>query len=211
MEYSHLIIMLPGFSMNKDDMVYYKDKINETFPEFKIRYRILSPPMRKITIYNDNKYNAWYDYFTPHCDKEPEINIQHLLQSRRKIHKILDDEILRMKDKRKIYLLGMSQGCCMALDAGMTYNTEIGGIIGFKGHVTSQTLRDFQTKQRVWVCHGLSDKTIFYNFSKRTYGQLRKKNPSLTLLTQENVNHSVPSGIIEQMKRLRFFYLNKSA
>lgn len=207
MEYSHVIIMLPGFTMNKDDMIYYKDKINETFPELKIRYRMLSPPMRKITIYKGQKYNSWYDYLTSHCDKDSEINIQHLFQSRTKIHKILDDEIIRMKDKRKIYLLGMSQGGCMAIDAGVTYKTEIGGIIGFKSHVTSQTLRDFKTKQRLWVSHGLSDKTICYEYSKETYVQLKKINPSLTLLTQENVNHSVPSGIIHQMKSLRLFLM----
>jgi len=55
----------------------------------------------------------------------------------------------------------------LAIDAGIAYNTHIGGIIGFKRHVTSQTLHDFKTKQIIWVCHGLLDKTIFYEFSKK--------------------------------------------
>jgi hypothetical protein len=78
MVYSHLIIMLPGFRMNKDSMMYYKNKINKTFPEFKIRYRMLYPPIRKITINYDHKTNVCYDYLTPHCD------IEHLIESRRK-------------------------------------------------------------------------------------------------------------------------------
>ena len=206
MNYTHTIIMLPGFSMDSEDMEYYQNKINKTFPNFKIRYRILNPPMRKITIYKNQKYNAWYDYLSPHCDTEPNINENQLIQSRSRIHKILDTEI-KKKDKNKVYLLGMSQGCCMALDAGLTYNKQIGGIIGFKGHVTSKTLNDFKTKQRVWVCHGRSDKTIFYEFSKKTYAKLKKINSTLKFLPQKNVNHSVPSGIVEQMKSLKLFII----
>ena len=91
MKYTHIIIILPGFTMDSEDMKYYKDKLTKTFSDFKIKYKILNPPVRKITIYKNKKYNSWYDYLTPHCNKEPIINEEQLLQSRNRIHKILDN------------------------------------------------------------------------------------------------------------------------
>ena len=61
----------------------------------------------------------------------------------------------------------MSQGCCMAIDAGLTYPKTIGGIIGFKGHVISKTFESIQSKPPLWVCHGTIDKTIGYSFAKK--------------------------------------------
>ena len=96
----------------------------------------------------------------------------------------------------------MSQGCCMALDAGLTFPQEIGGIIGFKGHLIKRTLKDLSTNQKVWVCHGFNDKTIFYDFATETYNRLKEKNKDIYLLTQ-NCNHSMVSGIINQMKSIK--------
>ena len=205
MNYTHSIVILPGFTMDAEDMEYYKNKLTQTFPDYKIKYRTITPPLRKITIYKNKKYNAWYDYLTPHCDKEPEINEEQLVKSRNRIHKVLDNEIKLMNDKHKVYLFGYSQGCCMALDAGLTYSTSIGGIIGLKGHVISKTLEDFKTNQSLLIFHGRSDKTIFYEFSKKLYVQLKKMNPKIKFIAQKNVNHSLRSGIINQMKSIKEF------
>ena len=101
----------------------------------------------------------------------------------------------------KVFVIGMSQGCCMALDVGLTFPQKLGGIIGFKGHVIKRTLSDFKTEQDVWVCHGVNDRTIYYDYAKKTYDNLKKKNSNFYLLTQ-NCNHSIPSGIINQMKSI---------
>ncbi len=210
MKYTHSIILLHGFSMNSNDMKYYCDKLDKNFPQYKFKYIIPNAPKRKITIYNNKIYQSWYDYLTPHCDSEPEINNNQLLQIRKKIHKLLDKEINYHKNPSKVFLSGISQGCCVAIDAGITYSQKIGGIFGFKGHVIKRSLKDFSKRQKIWVCHGKNDKTIFYNFAKKTYMNLKKKNPNLKLLTQENVNHSVPSGIIKQIESLlKWFKFDK--
>ena len=206
MKYTHSIILLHGFAMTPSDMEYYVNKINNTFPEFKIKYIIPKAPLRKTTIFKNQKYTSWYDYLTPHCDKEPEINESHLLKTRMKIHKYIQKEINYHNDPTKIFLAGMSQGCCVAIDAGITFNKKIGGIIGFKGHTMSKSIKDFQTIQNIWVCHGENDKTIFYNFAKKSYDVLKKINKSLFLLSQKNINHSTQSGIINQMKSLRKWF-----
>ena len=97
----------------------------------------------------------------------------------------------------------------MALDVGLTYPKKIGGIIGFKGHVIKRTLSDFKTEQDVWVCHGVNDRTIYYDYAKDTYDNLKKKNNTFYLLRQ-NCNHGIASGIINQMKSIQgTFKLNQ--
>jgi len=204
MKYTHSIILLHGFSMNKEDMNYYVNKINDIIPiKCNIKFIIPNAPKRKTTIYDNQLYQSWYDYLTPHCNKEPDINEKHLLQTRYKIHKLIKKEINYYNDASKVFLCGMSQGCCVAIDACITFPETIGGIIGFKGHVISKSYDDFKTQQSLWISHGKKDKTIFWDFAKKTYNLLKKINPDIKIILQENVNHGVHSGIILEMKSLK--------
>jgi predicted esterase len=204
-KYTYTFILLPGFTMEGSDMEYYENKIRSTYPGTIIKFIKPTASKVKVSIYNGKKYNSWYDYYTPNCDKEPIINEQHLINNRIRIHKLLNKEIEYHGEPGKVFLAGMSQGCCMALDAGLTFPQKIGGIIGFKGHLIKRTLKDFILKQKVWVCHGVNDKTIFYDFANETYNNLKEKNEDVYLLTQ-NCNHSMVSGIINQMKSIKEYF-----
>ena len=201
-KYDYSFILLPGFTMDGEDMEYYENKLRDTYPLLTLKFIKPTASKIKISIYNGQKYNSWYDYYTPNCDEEPIINEQQLINNRNRIHRLLYKEIDYHNDPKKVFLSGMSQGCCMALDAGLTFPQEIGGIIGFKGHLIKRTLKDISSKQKVWVCHGFNDKTIFYDFATETYNRLKEKNKNFYLLTQ-NCNHSMVSGIINQMKSIK--------
>ena len=202
-DYHYSFILLHGFTMDGKDMDYYKEKIKQIYPNVNIHFIAPNAPQIPISIYDNEKLNSWYDYYTPNCDKEPEINEEQLIKNRSKIHQLISKEIdYHKNDSERVFLVGMSQGCCMALDSGLTYPKRLGGIIGFKGHIINRTIKDLKEKQKVWVCHGRNDKTIYYQFAKETYNNLKKINPEFYLLTQ-NVNHSIPSAIINQMKSIQ--------
>lgn len=190
-------IILPGFTMDKThkDIIYLIQKFKQIYPL--ASYRVVNPPIRKITIYNNKRYRSWYDYYSDYVTKEECINVDHLQQSRKRLHKMLDS----YKSLEDVYLVGYSQGCCVAFDAGLTYPKEIGGIIGFKGHIPSFTFHDIKGKQNIWVTHGKKDKTIGYDVAKQSYKRLKVKH----FLTQNNSNHSIKSGINKQMQSLTKF------
>ena len=169
MKYTHSIILLHGFSMNSNDMKYYCDKLDKNFPQYKFKYIIPNAPKRKITIYNNKIYQSWYDYLTPHCDSEPDINNNQLLQIRKKIHKLLDKEINYHKNPSKVFLSGISQGCCVAIDAGITYSQKIGGIFGFKGHVINKSLKDFSKNKKYGYVMVKMIKLFFIILPKNIY------------------------------------------
>ena len=202
-KYSNSFILIHGFMMDGETMKYYQDKIKTIFPHYTINF--IKPTATKIgiSIYDNERYHSWYDYYTPSCDEEPYINENQLVKNRLRIHKLISKEIhYHNGNSERVFLLGMSQGCCMSLDAGLTFPMKLGGIIGFKGHVIKKTFEDFKSPQNVWLCHGLGDKTIYYDLAKGTYDQLQKINPEVTLLTQK-CNHSMYSGIIHQMKDIQ--------
>lgn len=206
MKYSHTFIILHGFTMNKEDMKYYVDKFKDLLNrEGGVNIKFIIPEYSKIpiTIYNGVKYNSWYDYLTGKCDSEPLINDKQLIKNRNRIHKLIHKEIKYYKgDSSKIFICGYSQGCCMAIDIGITFPHILGGVIGFKGHPITKSINDFKTQQKIWCCHGINDKTIYYKYAKKNYDILKLKNPSLKLLSHHN-NHSMQKGIVEEMRSIR--------
>ena len=142
-KYSHSFILIHGFMMDGETMKYYQDKIKTIFPHYTINF--IKPTATKIgiSIYDNERYHSWYDYYTPSCDEEPYINENQLVKNRLRIHKLISKEIhYHNGNSERVFLLGMSQGCCMSLDAGLTFPMKLGGIIGFKGHVIKKTFED---------------------------------------------------------------------
>jgi len=212
--YTHTIIFLHGFTMKSEEMIYFKNKINTILKDKKdknklrIKYIFPQAPKRKISCYNGKIYTAWFDYLSENIFTEEEINSTHLFSSCDKIHKLIDKEVLYHNDPKKVFIGGYSQGCGMALTAGLTYSKKLGGIIGFKGIIHKETYLKKIYKQNIWVTNGKKDKTIGYDIVNKLYNDLIKKGYKLTFLSQENVNHGMRSGIIEQMVSLKS-WLNK--
>ena len=207
-KYSHSFIFLHGFTMHPDEMIFIKKRINNILPKnINIKYIFPKAFMKKITCYNNEKYLAWYDYYDPNIYTEPKINESDLIKSRKRIHKLISKEKSYHNGKsNKIFVLGYSQGCCMALDAGITYPEKLGGIIGFKGHIINYTFDSIKqgVQQNIWVCHGKMDQTIGYNVAKKSYDKYKKMGYDITFLSQ-NVNHGMITGIKDQMISLKIF------
>lgn len=187
----NVFIILPGFTMDKTGVKPIVDKFKLYYPDSK--YIVLNPPFRKVTIYNNKRYRTWYDYYTNYCNKEECINTDQLKESRNKLHDLIKKES-KLVNTKNIYLIGYSQGACMALDAGLTYEKKLGGIIGIKGHIPSKTFEDLQCRQNILVSHGKKDKTIGFNVAEKSYKRINKQKYNITFLKQ-TTNHSIISGL----------------
>ncbi len=207
-KYTHSLIFLHGFSMEAKDMIYYSNKIDKILPEnIKFKYIFPQAYKKKITCFDGEKDAAWYDYFTSNIKTEEEINEADLIKSRNRIHKlILKEKTYHNNDTTKIFVGGYSQGCCQALDAGITFPEKLGGIIGFKGHIVNYTFNYIKIPQFIWVIHGKKDDTISYNVSKTSYDKYNKK--YITFLSQ-NSDHEMHTGIKDQMLSLNKWLLKR--
>ena len=194
-------IILPGFTMDHQALKPIISKLKGMYPKAKMVK--LNPPYRKISIYKNKEYRSWYDYLSNYRLKEECIDTQQLIESRIKIHdKILKES--KYTNLNNIYLLGYSQGACMALDAGLTFNHKIGGIIALKGHIPSKTFESLSVKQNVLAVHGRSDKTIGFNVASKSYHNLANRGYNIEFLKQ-NCNHGLKTGLNEQLKYIEKF------
>ena len=201
----YLIIMLHSFMGNIYENLYYQKYLNRILKN-NVKFVDVKAPLRSITIYNNKKYNAWYDYYTEFCtSREEEINCHHLFAQCNRIHNLIDKESQKTP-LDKIYIMGYSQGACTALSAGITYPKPLGGIIGLKGHIPSCIYDHKQgVKQRILVAHGKKDSVIGYKIAEESYKLYKKRGYDITFLSQDKANHDASSGIREQMKYIEKF------
>jgi len=196
-------IVLPGFTMDHQALKPIISKLKGVYPKAKMVK--LNPPYRKVSIYKNKEYRSWYDYLSNYRLKEECIDTQQLIESRKRIqNKIMNES--KYTNLNNIYLLGYSQGACMALDAGLTFQHKIGGIIALKGHIPSKTFESLSLKQNVLAAHGRSDKTIGFNVASKSYHNLANRGYNIEFLKQ-NCNHGLKTGLNEQFKYIEKFII----
>lgn len=120
------------------------------------------------------KFNSWFDYTT---DKggvaENHINLDSLLEMRERIHALIRKEVQRVGDPRRVILGGASQGCCLSLDAALTYPDVLGGVIGIVGHVLGCTpLDQAKRKMPLYLFNEATDKEMPWRWVEGTVQRL---------------------------------------
>lgn len=88
--------------------------------------------------------------------------------SRKRIEKVIEEEAKLLNGKyENIYLGGFSQGACMSLLIGLTYEHLIGGVISLSGYLFSEIkIREENKDLKIFVGHGEADNVISYLASR---------------------------------------------
>ena len=143
------IIALHGFTSNAQQ---FRDKLEAVFPgAIKQNARVLFPnaPLRAISCYDGRKHRSWHDYFSNYGDsgenKEESIDVAQLDETSTEIGSMVCTERKRSKH---VWLLGESQGACVALDAAIRARAPVIMLYG----------------QRYTSTSTQSDATIVYSF-----------------------------------------------
>lgn len=121
------------------------------------------------------KFNAWFDYLSDKAGAaENDICLKSLLEMRERLHGLIQHEVQRVGgDPRRVIIGGASQGCCVALDAAMTYKEELGGVIGLVGHILGSTPLDHSKRTMpLHLFHEASDKEMRWGWVKNTVQRL---------------------------------------
>lgn len=124
------------------------------------------------------KFTAWFDYLTDKAGKgENGIDLKSLLGMRARIHEVIRKEVKNMGgDPKRVIVGGASQGCCVALDAAMTYPEELAGVIGIVGHVLGSTPLDpAKRSMPLYLFHEATDKEMDWKWVKPTVQRLVKE------------------------------------
>jgi phospholipase/carboxylesterase len=156
------IIILHGLGADGEDFVPVAREL-DLQAVGPVRFVFPHAPVRPVTINGGHAMRAWYDI--RHADlaqREDEVGLR---QSQLAIADLMAREIARGIPSSRMVLAGFSQGCAMALMAGLRFNERLGGVLGLSGYlpVAEKTLaerHEANAQLPVFMAHGTADQVI---------------------------------------------------
>ena len=153
------VIILHGLGADGTDFLPMADEL-DLAAVGPVRYLMPRAPVRRVTINGGQPMRAWYDILGADLVKrEDEPGVRDAMQQ---VGQLIDREVARGVPARRIVLAGFSQGCAIALGAGLRHPDRLAGIAGLSGYVP---LADTTAAERhaasqglpVFLAHGRSD------------------------------------------------------
>lgn len=125
-----------------------------------VRWVFPRAPVRPVTINGGHRMRAWYDILGPGAvRREDEAGLR---ESFAQVHALLAREEARGMPAQRTVLAGFSQGCAIALGAGLRHARPLAGVAGLSGYLP---LADAAAAERnaanaatpVFLAHGSRD------------------------------------------------------
>lgn len=171
--HTQTLIWLHGLG---DSPLGYLDMFNsyESPIPFNFKIILLCAPKVKFTLYNNQITTSWFDLLEPGFRDEKSYNYSDVEKNKIKIINIIEEEVKLLNGNYKnIFIGGFSQGACLSLDIGFSYEKKLGGIISCSGVLFPQTnINDNNKDIKVFAAHGLYDNVIDINVSKKSYERI---------------------------------------
>lgn len=140
--------------------------------------------------------NVWYPY---PFNQRKEFNEPHLSESLKKI----DEAVSELKKKHEqVYLLGFSQGACLALEYAA--NKEVDGVIAFSGGLIGEDseLEVNNKKSNVFIGCSENDPFIPLERAKKTRDLFLEKNSQVLTFFYPGNSHTIRSEEMELAKKV---------
>ncbi len=167
------VIWLHGLGADGNDFASLVPQLELT-ESYGIRFVFPHAPEIPVSINNGYRMPAWYDIFSFDIDRD--LDDSQLLESASRIQDLVDREIERGVDSRRIILAGFSQGGAVAYQAGLSYPEPLGGILALSTYfATANQIRisSNNLKIPILICHGTHDSVVPEVLGKRSESTLQ--------------------------------------
>ena len=156
------VIILHGLGADGTDFLPVADELR-LGPAGPVRFVFPRAPVRPVTINGGHAMRAWYDILG--ADSVQREDAAGLRESMRLVRQIVEREVARGVPARRIVLAGFSQGCAVALGAGLRHPERLAGLAGLSGYVplADTTAAERHAANRdtpVFLAHGRSDGVV---------------------------------------------------
>ena len=159
---SATVIVLHGLGADGNDFVPIADqlRLQAVGP---VRFVFPHAPVMPVTINNGWRMRAWYDILgTESQRREDEAGLRSSLAS---VEALLAREQSRGIASSRIVLAGFSQGCAMALLAGLRHANRLAGIVGMSGYLPLAATTEAERAHAnaltpIFMAHGSHDNVV---------------------------------------------------
>lgn len=202
--YDSVLIFLHGLG---DSAMGYRDFFDSNYKPIPNRMKVvlLTAPNAAVTVNGGMVMNSWYDIksFSRGDDSYEESDV---VKNSIRIRKAIENEVKKLDNNySKVFLGGFSQGACMTLHVGLTYENKLGGLVALSGLLFPFTAKEIQKDDskndlNIYIAHGIYDDVIPEQLAKMSYKPLfDKKLKNLSYKTYDE-SHSIAMEEIDDMK-----------
>jgi phospholipase/carboxylesterase len=160
------IIVLHGLGADGTDFQPLADEM-DLAAVGPVRWVLPRAPVRPVTLNNGYRMRAWYDILGSELERagakrEDEAGLR---ESFGLVQRLIDREIAQGVPAQRIVLAGFSQGCAVALGAGLRYPQRLAGLAGLSGYLplADATARECHTANvgvPIFLGHGTRDAVV---------------------------------------------------
>jgi phospholipase/carboxylesterase len=156
------ILILHGLGADGNDFVPVAEELNldQVGP---VRFIFPHAPVMPVSINNGYRMRAWYDIIG--FDADAPQDEPGLRRSQALVEALLKREKERGIPAHRIVLAGFSQGCAMALLAGVRHAERLAGIAGLSGYLplgdkTRAEANAANARTPIFLAHGTHDEVV---------------------------------------------------
>jgi len=140
-----------------------------------IRFVFPHAPARPVTVNGGFVMPAWYDILDINIDRR--VDIDQLMESAEAVRLLVDREMERGIDSRRIVLAGFSQGGAVAIQTALTYPHRLAGLLGLSTYfATCDRIQPEAVNEDIPVqlCHGTADPVVPERIGREGFEKLRE-------------------------------------
>ncbi|MCB1650008.1 MAG: alpha/beta fold hydrolase [Pseudomonadales bacterium] len=140
-----------------------------------VRFVFPHAPSIPVTINNGYVMPAWYDILAMDIDRK--VDTVQLLRSAAAVHALIEREIARGIDSRRIVLAGFSQGGAVILQAALSCDKPLAGAMSLSSYFATEATVEpnpVNASLPVLVCHGSRDPVVNESLGVRAEAMLRR-------------------------------------
>lgn len=139
-----------------------------------VRFLFPHAPSIPVTVNGGMVMPAWYDILEMDIDRK--IDEAQVLASARQVAALIDRELERGVDSRRIIVAGFSQGGAVAYQVALSYPRALGGLLALSTYFATQDRIQPHSANRdlsVLVCHGEFDPVVPEELGQRALRYLK--------------------------------------
>lgn len=142
--------------------------------ELSVRFVFPHAPSIAVTINGGYIMPAWYDILEMNLERK--VDEVQLISSAQKIHQLIDREIERGVDSKRIFLAGFSQGGAVVYQAGLSYTKPLAGLLVMSSYfATASSIQIHTANQQtsLLIQHGTQDSVVSEILGRRAFNHLQ--------------------------------------
>ena len=162
-KYTHVILFMHGYGDVASSYIDFFRHAKVLPKNISTKIILLQSPYEKVHC-NQPINTSWFTVYDIPLVSRDSYDYPDAEKSAKKVEEIINEEVKLLNGKyENIYVGGFSQGACISLIIGLTFEHTIGGVICLSGYLFPEIeIREENKDLNIFVGHGEADNVISY-------------------------------------------------